>query len=241
MKRYFINLYIETLYIFNKFLLYKNHIRKDFDCAYVWHGSRYGGFYICESGLSSKSIIYSFGVGEDTSFDVSLATKFGCKINAFDPTPRSIDWFNSSNNHVHIILRPFGISKNTGLQKFYLPANNRYVSGSFLRIPNVNVDNYIHVQMFSFPDITKLLGNTKIDILKMDIEGAEYQVIDSILDSGIYIDQIVCEFHDRFFKGGKKMTADFVSKMKNKGYSIFAYSKTLEEVSFIKKRDFINN
>ena len=38
----------------------------------------------------------------------------------------------------------------------------------------------------------KELGHNKIDILKMDIEGAEYAVINDIERSGIRPEQITC-------------------------------------------------
>lgn len=42
------------------------------------------------------------------------------------------------------------------------------------------------------------LHHQQIDLLKLDIEGSEYRVLDEILESQIPIHQIVVEFHDRF-------------------------------------------
>ena len=39
---------------------------------------------------------------------------------------------------------------------------------------------------------------SRIDILKMDIEGAEYDVIDDIINSPVPIAQVLIEFHHRF-------------------------------------------
>ena len=35
-----------------------------------WLGNNYGGFYVSIDGLSDKSVIYSFGVGEDIIKDM---------------------------------------------------------------------------------------------------------------------------------------------------------------------------
>ena len=59
-------------------------------------GSIYGGWTICPDLINEKSIIYSFGVGEDITFDTSLMEKYKVNIFAFDPTPKSIKWVNKS-------------------------------------------------------------------------------------------------------------------------------------------------
>jgi FkbM family methyltransferase len=218
----------------NSKLKYKSYIRIQYECQYHWHGNNYGGFFINEENINSHSIIYSFGVGEDLSFDISLVNKFKCQIFAFDPTPKSIKWFNENNKSENIKLHEYGISKNTGVQDFYLPKNSENVSGSCINHYNMDSTNIVKVNMYELKDIRYLLKHDKIDILKMDIEGVEYEVIDSILESGIEIKQLVCEFHERYFTDGTSKTKTFIKKMNKYGFKIFAYSKILEEVSFIK-------
>ena len=89
--------------------------------------------------------------------------------------------------------------------------------------------------MKSLKDIINELGHTNIDFLKMDIEGSEYGVLESIIDTNICINQILIEFHDRFFKNGKDKSINAVKRLKANGYEIFAVSDTFEEVSFIRK------
>src|SRR5215217_3108537 len=43
-------------------------------------GSRYGGWTIPTSLLSSDSICYSAGVGEDVTFDLALIERLGCDV-----------------------------------------------------------------------------------------------------------------------------------------------------------------
>jgi len=65
-------------------------------CNFKWFGNDYGGFYICPDLLkynNGEKIIYSIGIGEDISFDLDIIKEFpNCKIYAFDPTPKSIEW-----------------------------------------------------------------------------------------------------------------------------------------------------
>lgn len=85
----------------------------------------------------------------------------------------------------------------------------------------------------SFGDIVTGLGHAKIDILKMDIEGTEYDVIEDILDSKVTINQILIEFHDRFFDNGKKKTETAIETLSIKGFKLFAISDSFQELSFV--------
>jgi hypothetical protein len=78
------------------------------------------------------------------------------------------------------------------------------------------------------------LGHQKIDILKMDIEGAEYQVIEDLLKSGISVNQLLIEFHHRFPFVGVQKTKDAIKALNNAGYAIMAISRSGEEYTFIK-------
>ena len=67
-------------------------IKPDLDCAKERIGSEYGGWDVNTETIDKHSTVYSFGVGEDASFDIALIEKFGLTVHAFDPTPRSIEW-----------------------------------------------------------------------------------------------------------------------------------------------------
>jgi FkbM family methyltransferase len=199
-----------------------------------WHGNKYGGFYIYPDNLNSDSIIYSFGIGEDISFDQSMIDDYGCKVFGFDPTPKSIEWIKNQSLDPQFNFFTYGIDSKTGFVNFNLPKNENYISGSILKHQNVNQNNTVLVPMKCFKDITNSLGHKHIDVLKIDIEGSEYNVIDDILSSDVEIDQILLELHDRFFDDGNSKTKKLLKSLKDKGYAIFAISDSYEEVSFMK-------
>jgi hypothetical protein len=78
------------------------------------------------------------------------------------------------------------------------------------------------------------LGHRSIDILKMDIEGAEYQVLEDVLTSEIRPHQILVEFHHRFATGGIENTRHALGRLKAAGYRLFSVSPTVEEFCFIR-------
>ena len=200
-----------------------------------WYGNSYGGFYIAPQFLNEKSVILSFGIGEDISFDLEIINQHNCIVYGFDPTPKSVNWINNKKNKISNRFKfyEYGIAEKTGFVDFFLPKNTNNVSGSFVNQINVNKEETIEVLMKSYSDICTEFNFKHVDVLKMDIEGAEYLVIENILNSEIMISQILVEFHDRFFSDGMERTKKTISLLKSKGYLVFGVSKSLEEISFI--------
>jgi FkbM family methyltransferase len=172
-------------------------------------------------------------VGEDISFDRGAIAAFGCKVFAFDPTPKSIEWLRQQALPKGFSSYEIGIGDETKETTFFLPKNPNHVSGSFVAQDNTDKGRTVSVQLQSFADMASGLGHDRVDVLKMDIEGGEYAVIDSILRGPVRPAQILIEFHDRFFDEGEQITIDAITKLRASGYELFAVSPSFEEVSFI--------
>lgn len=217
----------KTLYAF---------LQKTVRTKHLWYGSSYGGFYVMPDLIKNNSVVYSFGIGKDISFDTKLIQKHGCTVYGFDPTPNSINWIQQQKHSSLFKFFPFGISTSSGTTTFYLPANPKYVSGS-LTADNTTPDHVaVEVEMKTWSDICQMLGHKHIDLLKMDIEGAEYQVLENIMMLPITIDQICVEFHDRNAASAVPKSKATVELLRTNGYEIVATSISLEEVTFVHQR-----
>jgi FkbM family methyltransferase len=196
-----------------------------------WLGSNYGGFYLNPDNLNNQSVIYSFGLGEDITFDLAVINKFKCKVFGFDPTPKSliyIEQFNEKN----LIVRPIGIGMTKGTLNFYLPKNPDHVSGSLFK--NQNLDTQIEVMVDNFENLAGYYNHKEIDVLKMDIEGTEFEVIPDIINSEIIVKQLLVEFHPRFYWDGYFRLYKTLKLLKLHGYKCYAISSSFNELSFIK-------
>ncbi len=212
------------------------HLEETVSCKKAWYGSSYGGFYINPDLLSNSSIVYSFGIGKDITFDLRCIKKHGCHVFGLDPTPKSIAWIKLQNIHPNFHFYEFGISSATsGKTTFYIPENPHGTSGSLLKSSTLSITKPIEVTIKSLGDIMSELGHQHLDVLKMDIEGSEYEVLENILNSNISIGQILVEFHDRQFDQQTYRSRATVDKLQQAGYEIFAHSDTYEEISFIRK------
>src|SRR5690606_15464557 len=118
----------------------------------------------------------------------------------------------------------------------YLPKSKEHVPGSVYDHSLVDEHDSVDVLLKEFKEIVQENGHTAIDVLKMDIEGSEYAVMEGILNSGIAIKQILVETHERFFTDGKAKGDLFFKQLYQKGYRIFAISDTYQEISLVKSK-----
>jgi FkbM family methyltransferase len=225
-----INLYRKLKYLIQGKYIIVNQIKKNKQ----WLGNSYGGFYVSHDSLCDNSIVYSIGIGEDVSFDLDIIEKYSCKIFAYDPTPKSVNWINKNVSNKNFNFYPIGISNEKGTKMFYLPKESKYVSGSLKKISTVNESNTLRLYFDTLKNQMIKNKHQKIDILKMDIEGSEYDVIDSILNENIEIDQILVEFHPHLIQNGRKKTKKTIIELESFGYKCFARSNSFLEYSFIK-------
>ena len=199
------------------------------------HGSVYGGWAIASSRLTEKSVVYSVGIGTDASFDLSLIKRYGCAIYGFDPTPKSKDWVFANIDDPRFHFHPWALGRNSGSLVMFLPKNESHVSGSFVKGDHLQGEG-ISVEAYSFDDILQKLGHVYVDVLKMDIEGGEYIVIEQLIDTGALcrVGQLLIEFHHFFPSIGDVPTRKAIADLKAAGWGVAWHSPTGREVLFVK-------
>ena len=210
-------------------------IKKQCRVPLVWCGNDYGSFNI--SPLSEIKNVYSFGIGTDISFDLAIIEKFNAEIFAFDPTPKSIDWIKNKGEIKNFHFYQFGLSDFDGKTEFHLPKNPEYVSGSAFLYDGVKSEAVL-VEMRKLSTIMSELKHKSVDILKLDIEGSEFGVIEDILKDGINFKQLCIEFHSRFFMDGTKKLKNIIKLLNENDYLICSVPKFIpfdECITFIKK------
>ena len=142
-------------------------------------GTRYGGWWIPERVLNSGGVAYCAGVGEDASFDRSLADR-GLEVWSFDPTPRSVSYIESKGEGLN--FEAVGWWDREGEEKFYAPAESSHVSHS-IDNPGGSTD-FFQAKVSPVREIQSRLGHQFLDLVKMDIEGAERVVVPDMLKRG---------------------------------------------------------
>ena len=211
-----------------------------------------GNYLIKENLLNSKSIIYSFGIGENLGFEKKIADTFKCSVYCFDPTSLAKNFMEKEKyNKTLIIFQPYGIWNVDGKIKFfYQDENNLNNSGG--SITNLfETNKYDLLECFKLSTLMKKNNHNKVDVVKLDIEGASIEVIHDFMNENINPNQIVVEFEysetdeidESEFKIWSKRLKEIISLMKTKNYKCYnlpRYSHlpySTIEILFV-KRDF---
>mgnify|MGYP000931830116 CR=1 FL=1 len=135
------------------------------------------------------------------------------------------------------------ISAQSGQVHFNVAQNNE--GSSLLTLPkqsrwNAVLEKTITVEAITFARFMELAGLTRIDLLKMDIEGAEIEVIPSIPRQTLAnIGQITVEFHSHPMFGFSLVQAveDAIAHLEKNGFLAMDFSEgTRRDVLFINRR-----
>ncbi|MGB2622499.1 MAG: FkbM family methyltransferase [Candidatus Acidiferrum sp.] len=184
-------------------------------------GSDYGGYSLDASSVRPDSVVYSLGIGEDISFDLSLIDRFGVTVEAFDPTPKVKTWLLAQSLPPQFHFHPVGVAGHDGHETFYLPPRENWVSHSVVPARQFGRDS-VRLPVMRLSTAMRLQGHDWIDLLKMDIEGAEYAVIEEILRERIHIKQLLIEFHHRLTSLGTEKTRKALALLEKRGLRISA-------------------
>jgi FkbM family methyltransferase len=194
-------------------------------------GSGPGAWVLCPCGLNETSVVYSFGVGRDISFERALIEKYAVTVHAFDPTPLALAWIRTQDLPDRFTLHEFGLAAYDGTACFQAPSKAKFESFSLVRSSGVGDPVIAPVQRFA--TVSALLKHRHVSVLKLDIEGAEYEVLDDVLASGIQIDQILVEFHHRWKEVEARQTRRAIANLRSAGWCVAHVSDTGMEYTFV--------
>lgn len=214
---------IKSFYIrFFKFIISK--FQKSLETKRL--GTEYGGWNLIDFQELNNKTILSAGCGEDISFDIEFLNMYGGKVILVDPTPRSIkhlekvldsvgnkktkDYIEGGNQQIEsynlenletkqLIVKNFALYKKDGVTvKFYPPKNPKHVSHSISNWQKGESDSNKSIVVETIT-VKKIMEDQKIDeleLIKLDIEGAENQVLPNLIKNKIFPNQILVEFDE---------------------------------------------
>ena len=186
-------------------------------------GSSYGGHSYLPNLVSNESVIYSVGLGNDVTWDLGVIERHACTVFGFDNTPEHMKFYRDRRDklprefkHNSYLLTPtdktvkMALPRGHGISFSQLDADVRgFKENSYVELPGKCLST-----------IMRELGHSHIDILKLDVEGAEYELIESFQQTRPVICQILIEFHDRLFREGFELKRRAFKTLLGLGYEI---------------------
>lgn len=182
--------------------------------------------YIYFNLFDKNSHVIDIGCGFKAELSCHLIEKSGLTSYGVDPTKKHKtflkeieDKYAGRFHHVEV-----AVSRENAACIFHETQDNE--SGSLLS----DHQNILHDKVITYPVVTKniqtLISDLKlqqVDLLKIDIEGAEYELLSTATEGTFnHVKQIFIEFHHHAFKKYKrKHTKQIVANIKKMGFSAF--------------------
>jgi FkbM family methyltransferase len=211
-------------------------------------GSSYGSWTFQPSSVLDGATIISCGLGEDASFDVEFASRFGGRVIIVDPTPKAIRHFACLSKRIGLaaesrfpaggrmpvtaydlsnvsenalVLEASAIWREGGDVRFFVPGDPTHVSHSIGDIQGSGTS--IEVRAITPDALLDKYGLNDVPLIKMDIEGAELAVIPYMMEKGICPTQILVEFDEILFPSAEaKSKVEAVDRLlREHGYGCY--------------------
>ena len=88
--------------------------------------------------------------------------------------------------------------------------------------------------MINVINISEVLSKfNEIDLIKIDVEGSEYEILPTLIAEKHKIKNVLCEFHGGYNKNNKNQMTNIKNRYFTKSY--------LDIISYLKKNNLYNN
>jgi FkbM family methyltransferase len=187
-------------------------------------GTEYGGWTFVDRKELHGATIISCGLGTDGTFDVEFASHYHARVLIVDPTPKAIEHFEGIVHRLgqpatvpysqkgNVPLEAYDLSAlSTGdltleskaiwsekkRLRFYVPPKDgvSHSIGNYLNYWR-NDTPFIEVEATTLDDLMRSHGIADTPLLKLDIEGAEIEVIEDMMKKRIRPRQILVEYDE---------------------------------------------
>lgn len=194
-------------------------------------GTRYGGWWLDTRLVGPQPLLIDCGLGEDISFPTAFLRRFaGARVIGVDANPRSIAYCEQHCPLGMEIISGAFWTHNAQTMVFHLPRERDQlrqgadgVSGSLDDSHEyVGGGEQIEVRTVDLDALLAHAGCTECDVLKLDVEGAEYELLDTLARSGKIQSarQLLVEFHHGWTRHTLEDTRNTVSQLSAAGFQL---------------------
>jgi FkbM family methyltransferase len=156
------------------------------------------GFIVWPNWIDpSQATVYSIGVGEDIDVERRLVERGARSIWLFDPTPRAIRHMEQCGDFGGAMhFSPVGGWREDTTLTFHAPADPRFVSYTVMA-PQGGTSTF-KAEVRTLRTLMRERGHERIDVLKMNVEGAEDAILEQAFRDGIRPRSIICTWEGRW-------------------------------------------
>ena len=166
--------------------------------------------------IGSSWLCYCVGIGGDISFDLELIRSYGATVRAFDPVAEYVeDAIDKADGEPSFFAYQAAIAERDGPVRMQVThhEHSHSVSGAKL----YDSKNYVELPGRTLPSLMAELGDERIDLLKLDVEGAEYELIPTLDLRGFGVKIFSTQMHHT---GSVRKARSLIARLKRDGYEL---------------------
>ncbi len=181
-------------------------------------GSVPGGWTFPTHLIEASWMCYMVGAGGDVAVDLDLIRGYGVRVRSFDPVEpyvvrareEAAGELRFSAHHAGIALKDGPVS----MQTTHHPGSQS-VSAAWL----YETDNFVDLPCRSLPSLMSELGDPVIDLLKLDLEGSEYDVVPRLDLKALGVKVFSVQLHHN---GAVRQAFHLIAGVREQGYDLVA-------------------
>ncbi|MFZ2621009.1 MAG: FkbM family methyltransferase [Minisyncoccia bacterium] len=169
------------------------------------------------SFLDENSVVFDVG-GYEGQWASNIYGKYNSNIHIFEPVPNfSVEIQHRFEKNKKIKVNKFGLSDKTETKKISVGGDG---SSTIKKISEEKID----IKLVDVIEYIKQNNIRKIDLIKINIEGGEYALLNRLIDYGYMknINYVLVQFHN-FFPEAKKEMQEIKDKLKNSHNPVYQY------------------
>jgi FkbM family methyltransferase len=188
---------------------------------------RFYGHSVLIDDLKLSSTVLDLGANHG-NFALAIVERFRCKPFCVEPDP---GLYQALARNPSVFAINVAVTTRNGPARFYVAENAECSSLTPPKSSRTIAE--IECQTLTLETLLSTIGAEKVDVLKVDIEGLELELLNS-LDARVLerVDQLTVEFHESMGMGTVKQVVETVDHLRNHGFgavrgSFFDYSDVL--------------
>jgi FkbM family methyltransferase len=192
--------------------------------AIVELGSAYGGWKIPEGAVGERAICYCIGAGGDITFDLELIRRYGAIVRAVDPVQAyGAAAVEAAAGEPRFTFREAAVAVQDG--PIRMQVHHEPVSHSLSAAGLYDTDRWMQVDGRTIPSLMREFGDDHIDLLKLDVEGSEYELMPTLDLVALGVTVFAIQLHHT---GTVRDATHLIERLERQGFRLVAQRPTVK-------------
>jgi FkbM family methyltransferase len=187
-------------------------------------GTEYGSYVVPSERIGADWVCYCVGTGADVSFELGLIETRGVEVRSFEAVLNLADYVREqTHGEPRLSIEHAALALEDGpvrMQVSHVP-----VSQSVSAAGLYDGSNYVEVPGRTLASMMEEHDDDRIDLLKVDVEGLEYELLPTLDLRALGVQVLCTQFHHTASVGEAKA---LIARLRDEGYELVACHPTVK-------------